>query len=85
MVDRFRTILARFTTGHLRRPSQSVIRPWLWLASETDDTDEKRHCLEAVLQLNPESQIARPGLALLHQRQIRELDITSIANDGCQC
>ena len=29
---------------------QAVIRVWLWLAADTDDLDEKRRCLEAVLE-----------------------------------
>lgn len=66
-------------------PHPLVICAWLWLAAETDDPDEKRRCLEAVLNLNPDHQAAHALLALLHQRQIKDLDIASIANNGCQC
>jgi len=57
-----------------------VVAAWLWLAVQTDDPDEKRRCLEAVLELNPESQSARAGLALLHQREIRNLDSEFLGN-----
>ena len=83
MLDGYRTILARFTVRHLRRPRPLVIRAWLWLAAETEDLEEKRGCLEAVLELNPESQSARAGLALLYQGEIRELDSASLGNRRC--
>lgn len=62
-----------------------MIRAWLWLAAETDDPNEKRRCLEAVLGLNPESQAARAGVALLHQRQVSGAEKASIADDDCRC
>jgi len=80
-----RTILARAVVRHLHRPHLLVIRASLWLAAETDDPDEKRRCLEAVLDLNPQSQAARAGLALLHQREVKGIEKSSIADNGCQC
>ena len=85
MVDTFRTLLARLIVRYLTRPRPLVIRAWFWLAAQTDELEEKRRCLEAVLELNPESQSAHGGLALLHQGEVRELDNASIANDGSEC
>lgn len=65
-----RTWLAPWIGKHLTGPRPLVIRAWFWLAVEADDLDAKRRCLEAVLELNPESQAARAGLALLHQREV---------------
>lgn len=42
----------------------------LTLAGDADDSEGKRRCLEAVLELNPDSQAARAGLALLRQREV---------------
>ena len=53
MLDTFRTLLARFMVSHLTRPRPLVIRPWLWLAAEADEIGEKRHCLNAVLEIDP--------------------------------
>ncbi len=74
VIDKLRTVLAKFIFRDLTRPRQLVIRAWLWLAAETDALDEQRRCLEAVLELNSDSQAARAGLARLHQRQIKEPD-----------
>ncbi len=40
-------------------------RPWLWLTEITDDPDEKRHCLEQAVAIDPYNAAARRGLALL--------------------
>ena len=52
---------------HLPRPL--VVQAWLWLAAETDDLQEKRTCLKAVLQLDPENEPASLALLLLHQKR----------------
>ena len=83
MIDTLRTLRAKFIVQHLTSPRPLVIRAWFWLAAEADDLEEKRRCLEQVLELNPESQSARAALALLHQRETKELDSTSIANRRC--
>ena len=80
MVDKLRTHLAKFIVQHLNRPRTLVIRAWFWLAAQTDDIEEKRRCLEAVLELNPESQSARARLALLYQREVGDSDKASIVN-----
>lgn len=37
-------------------------KAWLMLASLLDDKDKKRYCLEQVLRINPNNEIARRGL-----------------------
>ena len=84
MLDTFRTLLAKFIVQYLNRPRPLVIRAWFWLAAETEDLEEKRRCLEAVLELNPEGQAARAGLALLHQREVSGSEKVSSADNGCR-
>src|SRR5262249_57584564 len=38
---------------------------WLWLSGAVETDDERQRCLERALQLNPNNQAARRGLALL--------------------
>ena len=82
MLDKIRTLLAKLIVQHLNRPLFLVIHAWLWLASDTDDVEEKWRCLQAVLQLNPEHQAARAASALLFQREVKRLQRESIADDG---
>ena len=82
MLDRLRTLLAKLIVKHLTRPRELVIRAWLWLASDTDDVEEKWLCLQAVLELNPEHQSARGASALLFQREVKRIERESIADDG---
>ena len=53
---RLRTSIAGLMGRHLHRPRPRVIQAWLWLASDTDDVEEKWRCLNAVLQLDPENE-----------------------------
>ena len=46
-----------------RRPL--VIRAWLWLAAQANALGEKRRCLEAVLELDPENEMARLALQVM--------------------
>ena len=80
MLDRFRTLLAKLVVHHLNRPLLLVIHAWLWLASETDDVEEKWRCLQAVLALNPEHQAARAARAPLFQREVKRIERESIAD-----
>ena len=82
MIDKLRTLPARFIVQHLNRPLFLVIHAWLWLASDTDDVEEKWRCLQAVLELNPEHQSARAASALLFQREVKRIQRESIADDG---
>ena len=58
MVIELRTLLAKFMVSRLTRPRLLVVHSWLWLAVEADDLEEKRRCLNAVLQLDPENEPA---------------------------
>ena len=42
-----------------------VVAAWLWLAAEADELEEKRRCLEAVLELDPDYTSALIALAAL--------------------
>jgi len=69
MVDAFRALLAKLIPRHLRRPRPLVIRAWLWLAAEADELEEKRHCLNAILELDPENEPASLVLLVLDQER----------------
>ena len=68
MVDKLRTLLAKFIVKHLNRPRSLVVEAWLWLAAEADDTEDKRRCPNAILQLQPENEPASLALLALDQR-----------------
>jgi len=53
--DNLRTRLAQLMVPHLR---PLVVQAWLWLAAQAEDIEEKRHCLNAALQLDPENEPA---------------------------
>jgi hypothetical protein len=38
---------------------------WLWMSGVVDDAEERAICLENVLTINPDNQVARQGLAAL--------------------
>jgi|GEM_PF-192826 len=42
-----------------------LVPTWLWLSGLTDDPQERRRCLEAVLRLEPDHALARRGLEAL--------------------
>lgn len=54
---------------HLRRPRPLVICAWFWQAAKADDFEEKRRCLKAMLQLDPDTEPASVALFLLHQER----------------
>lgn len=56
-------------TSEQARPRLLVIRAWFWLAAQTNDLEEKRRCLEAVLQLDPDNEPAPLELLLFDQRR----------------
>ena len=82
VLDHVRSLIATFAVRHLRRPRSLVIQAWLWLAADTDDVEEKWRCLQAVLELNPEHQVARGASVLLFQREVKRLQRESIADNG---
>jgi hypothetical protein len=69
MIDRFRTLLAAFVVNHLTRPRMLVVQSWLWLAAKSRDAQDKRRCLHAVLQLDPDNEPASLALLLLDQQR----------------
>ena len=69
MLDTLRTLLAKFIVQHLTRPGPLVLQAWLWLAADTQDIEKKRHCLNAVLELEPENEPASLALLLLDQKR----------------
>jgi dipeptidyl aminopeptidase/acylaminoacyl peptidase len=48
----------------IKRDDQSE-KGWMWLSSVIDDKDEKRSCVEKVLQINPDNQSARREMIAL--------------------
>jgi hypothetical protein len=52
MVDRLRTLMARFITRWLQGPPTLLIRAWAWLCSETDDLSKKQYCLKRILEID---------------------------------
>lgn len=43
------------------------VRAWLWLSGVRQTPSEKRDCLEAVLQIDPDNHVARKGLSYLER------------------
>jgi len=69
MLDRLRSLLARFIVKYLRGPRPLVVRAWPWLAAGAETLEEKRRCLNAVLHLDPENEPATLALLVLDQRR----------------
>jgi hypothetical protein len=53
----------------VRHPRPLVLQSWLWLAAETENLEEKRRCLDAVLLLDPENEPASLALLALDQER----------------
>ena len=45
---------------------------WLWMASSLDDDQQRVYCLEQVLKINPDHEMARRGLAHLRSQTQEE-------------
>jgi len=69
MVDKLRTLLARFIVDHLTRPRPLVVQAWLWLDADSQGVENKRRSLNAILELDPENEPT--SLALLVPDQER--------------
>lgn len=65
MLDRLRIVIARFVVHRLPRPRPLVVAGWLWQAAQTDDIEEERRCLWAVLELHPDNTRALLGVLAL--------------------
>jgi hypothetical protein len=62
MLDRLRTVIAKFMVKYLPRPHPLLVTAWHWLAAQTDDIEEKKRCLWAILDLDPDNTRALLGL-----------------------
>ncbi len=47
----------------LQDPSNEAA--WIWMSGTVEDVDQRRYCLEKVLEINPENATAKAGLARL--------------------
>lgn len=56
---------ARALLAQLLQQDSGNEQAWLWLSGAVDNDEERRHCLERVLALNPGNEAARRGLARL--------------------
>jgi flagellar basal body-associated protein FliL len=43
---------------------------WLWMSAVVDTDEERQRCLERVLAINPNNELARQGLEALRQKQV---------------
>jgi micrococcal nuclease len=43
---------------------------WLWMSQVVRTSEQRRQCLEKVLQINPENEVALKGLSILQEREI---------------
>ena len=50
-------------------PRSLAIPAWLWLAAEADDLEERRCCLSAFFQQEPEDETASLALSALDRRR----------------
>lgn len=69
MLDHLRTLLAQLIVYHLLGPRSLLVAAWGWLAADTDDLDEKRRCLEAILELEPYLEWAQTALRGMGPKQ----------------
>jgi hypothetical protein len=54
-------------------------RAWLWLSDVVESDEERIVCLENVLTINPENEMARKGLALLRASPVVDSSSSPIA------
>jgi len=69
MIDELLTALARVMARHVRSPRLLVIQAWIWLAANARTAEEKRRCLNSVLQLDPDNEPATLALLVLDQKK----------------
>ncbi|GAB4472415.1 MAG: hypothetical protein Kow0088_06950 [Anaerolineales bacterium] len=58
--ERARDILTRLLRADQKNPAY-----WLWMSAAVQTPKEKRYCLETVLRLDPDHELAKQGLALM--------------------
>jgi len=62
MLDDFRATLAHFMVEHFARRRSVVVGAWHWLAAEADEVEEKKRCVWAILDLDPDNTRALLGV-----------------------
>ena len=58
-------VRAKDLLTRLLRGDQNNIQYWYWMSSVVDTQKEKIFCLQNILRIDPENQVARRGLILL--------------------
>jgi tetratricopeptide (TPR) repeat protein len=72
--DRARELLMRVV-----EQDQENVQAWLWLSGVVDDLDDQQICLENVLALDPDNDIARRGLTWVrNQREAQSVVSTEV-------
>jgi len=64
-----RTLPAKFIVQHLAHPRPLVVQAWLWLAAKAKDLVDKRHCVNTILELDPENEPASLALLVLDRKR----------------
>ena len=54
---------------------------WLWMSQVVRTSEQRRQCLEKVLQINPENEVALRGLSILTEREIEPEDVEPDASE----
>lgn len=57
------------------RENSNLEMDWLWLATQVGCDAERRYCLRRALAINPESRLARRGLAHLQKHPGKPLNL----------
>jgi hypothetical protein len=52
---------------------------WLWMASLVSEDERRAYCLRQVLRLNPDSHLAKEGLAQLRQKHTQQSQPASLS------
>lgn len=52
-------------------------KAWLWLSSVVDTVNERRDCLEHVLEIDPDNAVAKRGLTILYSQREQSSDAAS--------
>ncbi|MDY7079330.1 MAG: tetratricopeptide repeat protein [Chloroflexota bacterium] len=55
---------------HVVEQDEENISAWLWLSTVVDSLDDREVCLENVLTLDPDNDVARNGLEVLHRQRV---------------
>lgn len=71
MIDRLRTLSARFFTRYNIGPRELRIRAWAWLAAEANEPAKKVRCLEAILAIDQSVEWAQVALRNMQSQIVR--------------